>query len=164
MATHPKPTRAMFPGTFDPATNGHMDLIRRGAALFDELVVAVGENPGKTPLLGAADRAAILADATAGLDNVRVQRYTGLTVAFAAEVGATVLLRGLRSAADMQHELPVAHTNRAVAGVETLFLLPSPEVAFISSGLIRQIAAGGGDVTDLVPPAAVPALRKASRG
>ena len=149
-----KTTLAVFPGTFDPITNGHLDLIERGAALFDELIVAVGSNPDKAPLLPAGVRAEIVGKVVAGLDldNVRVEPYAGLTVDFARRVGAKVLLRGVRGSSDLHFEARVALTNRHMTGVETVFVLPSPEHAFISSGLIRQIVREGGDISSLVPP------------
>ena len=150
---------ALFPGTFDPVTNGHLDIIRRGAAMFDELIVAVGANPEKTSRLDRDRRAAIVRQVTAALPNVRVETYAGLTVEAAAAFGAAVILRGLRNAADFQHESQMAMTNRAVTGVETLFMMTSPDCSFITSSLVRQVAAGGGDVSALVPPEVLPHLR-----
>ena len=146
-----QPRVALFPGTFDPAHLGHIDIVRRGAALFDELVVAIGDNPEKEAFLDIDTRAAILTEAVAGLAHVRVETYTGLTVTFAEKVGAGVILRGIRHISDLDFELRMAVTNRAVTGIETLFIMPSPVCAFISSSLIRQIASGGGDVSALVP-------------
>jgi len=147
-------TLAVFPGTFDPITNGHVDLIERGAGLFDELIVAVGSNPEKTSLLSASERTGLVRQVVAGLnlDNVRVETYAGLTVDFARRVGAKALLRGIRGGSDLHFEAQVAQTNRHMTGIETVFVLPSPEYAFISSGLIRQIAREGGDISGLVPP------------
>jgi pantetheine-phosphate adenylyltransferase len=150
-------TLAVFPGTFDPITNGHVDVIERGAALFDELIVAVGSNPEKTPLLPAPVRVEIVREVVAGLDleNVRVESYGGLTVDFARRAAAKVLLRGIRDGLDLHFEAQVALTNRHMTGIETVFVLPSPEYAFISSSLIRQIAREGGDISSLVPPEVV---------
>jgi len=145
-------TTAVFPGTFDPITNGHLDVIRRGAAIFDELIVAIGVNPEKTSRFEQERRAAIVGEVTAEIPNVRVECYTGLTVDAVARLGATVILRGIRNSADLQHESQMAMTNRAVGGVETVFIMTSPECAFIASSLVRQIAAAGGDVSALVPP------------
>lgn len=149
---------AIFPGTFDPITNGHLDLIRRGSAVVDELVVGVGENPEKRSMLDQSTRVAIVAQAVSTLENVRVEGYSGLTLHFAQRCGATLMLRGLRDAGDLHFEQPTALTNRAVAGLETIFLLASPECSYISSSLIRQIAQCGGDVTELVPPEVLPHL------
>jgi len=147
-------TLAVFPGTFDPITNGHVDVIERGAALFDELIVAVGSNPDKTPLLPVSVRTEIVRKVVAALDleNVRVESYAGLTVDFARRVAAKVLLRGVRDGLDLHFEAQVALTNRHMTGVETVFVLPTPEYAFISSSLIRQIVREGGDISSLVPP------------
>lgn len=143
---------AVFPGTFDPATHGHLDVIRRGRKLFDELVVAVGHNPEKKALFTHEERAQMLRELVADLPDVRVATFGGLTVDFARQVGAAAILRGIRNSHDLQFELQVALTNRVVAGVETVFIMTSTEYAFISSSLIKQISAMGGDVSALVPP------------
>jgi len=157
--TKHKPKTAVFPGTFDPITNGHLDIIRRGSRLFDELVVAVGENPEKASTLGHAERGEIVRQTVADMPNVRVEKYTGLTVDFVRRIGADTILRGIRNGADLQFEFEVAFTNRAAAGVETVFMMTSAEHAFISSRLIRQIASMGGDVSALVPPQVPPHIR-----
>jgi len=154
---------AVFPGTFDPVTNGHLDVIQRGRGLFDELIVAVGDNPDKPALFTQAERADLIRRLLADLPNVRVATFTGLTVDYAASIGAAVILRGIRNISDLQFEFQIALTNRAVAGVETVFIMTSTEFAFTSSSLIKQIAAMGGDVSALVPPAVVEAMR-AKRG
>jgi len=150
---------AVFPGTFDPITLGHLDLIRRGATLFEQLIVGVGENPEKMCLLKSNERAEIVCQCVEDLPNVCVESYRGLTVDFARRCGAGVLLRGIRDAADLAVETAVAHTNRHVSGVETVFLLPSPQFAYISSRLVRQVAQGGGDVSDFVPAPVVKRLQ-----
>lgn len=147
---------AIFPGTFDPMTNGHLDVIRRGSSLFDELVVAVGQNPGKTSLLGHALRAEIVSEIVADMPGVRVESYSGLTIDFARRAGASVILRGIRNSGDLQFEFQVALTNRTVGGIETVFIMTNPQYAFTSSSLIRQIAAMGGDVSALVPAQVLP--------
>ena len=147
---------AVFPGSFDPLTNGHLDVIQRGAEMFDELVVAISANPDKTPMLNLSTRTAIVRKAVRGIPNVRVRTYRGLTVDFVRRSRSSVILRGIRDAADLHVELPMAMTNRAVAGVETVFILTSPAYAFISSNLTRQIARMGGDVSALVPPEVLP--------
>ena len=151
MADH-KRRVGVFPGTFDPITNGHLDVIRRGSLLFDELVVAVGDNPEKPALLDRDQRVRLVAEVVSGLENVRVAEFDGLTVDFARKVGAAALLRGIRNSSDLQFEFQVALTNRAVAGVETVFIMTSTEFAFTSSSLIKEIARMGGDVSSLVPP------------
>lgn len=162
MGNHHK-TLAVFPGMFDPLTNGHLDIIRRGAALFDELVIAVGENPDKPGLFDAATREEIIRQAAGELPNVRVEIYHGLTVDFVRRLGAKVILRGIRNSIDAHHEFQLAAANRAVAGLETVFLMPAPQHAFTSSSLIRQIASLGGDVASMVPPAVLPHLANAMR-
>ncbi|MCL2701049.1 MAG: pantetheine-phosphate adenylyltransferase [Phycisphaerae bacterium] len=151
---------AVFPGMFDPVTLGHVDVIRRGAALFDEIVVGVGRNPLKTALLTTAQRLTILRDVLADLPNVRVEEFDGLTVDFARRLGAAAILRGIRDSSDLRYELQIALTNRAVTGVETVFIMTSPELAFTSSTLIKQIASMGGDVSKLVPPAVLPYIQR----
>ncbi|HOD84648.1 MAG TPA: pantetheine-phosphate adenylyltransferase, partial [Phycisphaerae bacterium] len=146
------PRLGLFPGTFDPITNGHLDIIRRGRGLFDQLVVAVGDNPEKHSLLNADERAAIIREVVADMDNVRVEIFTGLTVDLARRLGATAILRGLRNTTDLHFEFQVALTNRVVAGIETVFVITASEWAFTSSSLIRQIARMGGDVSAMVPP------------
>ena len=154
-----KTTRlAVFPGAFDPITNGHLDIIKRGAALFDELVVAVGNNPAKTSLLEPETRVEIIREVTADMPGVRVDMFSGLTVDFAASVDAAAILRGIRDSSDLHFEYDVALTNRVVAGIETVFVIPSTEHAFTSSSLIKQIARMGGDVSAMVPPAVLPHL------
>jgi len=144
---------AVFPGMFDPITLGHVDVIRRGAKLFDQLVIAVGKNPLKSPLLSVTQRLEIIREVVADVPNVVVQEFEGLTVDFARRLGADVILRGIRNSSDLQYELQIALTNRAVAGVETVFIMTSTQYAFTSSTLIKQIASMGGDVSSLVPPA-----------
>ena len=153
----------IFPGTFDPITNGHLDVIERGRVLFDELIVAIGQNPEKRHLFDLEERVQMvseLADALAG--SVRVQTYRGLTVDFARSVGATAILRGLRNVSDLHHEFQLALTNRSVAEMETVFIMTGESYAFTSSSLIKQIAAAG-DVDRLrrlVPPLVIDRLKR----
>lgn len=147
---------AVFPGTFDPITNGHLDVIRRGAGLFEQLIVAVGDNPQKASMLSQTERAAIIREVVADIPNVKVEVFTGLTVDFVKRVGAAVILRGIRNSVDLHFEFQVALTNRVVAAVETVFILTSTEYAFTSSELIKQIAKMGGDVSALVPAQVLP--------
>ena len=150
---------AIFPGTFDPITNGHLDVIKRAAGMFDELVVGVGDNPDKNSLLDRSRRLQIVDEVTADIPNVRAESYTGLTIDFARKVGAAVIVRGLRNASDLGTELRMAMTNRAASGIETVFIVPDPACALISSSLVRQVARGGGDVSSMVPPQALAGLR-----
>lgn len=150
----------MFPGAFDPVTNGHLDVIKRGRKLFDELVVAVGNNPEKQDLFTPAERMGILEALVADLPDVRVASYTGLTVDFARKIGAAAILRGIRNTSDLQFEFQIALTNRQVAGIETVFIMTSVEYAFTSSSLIKQVAAMGGDVSALVPPGVAERIRQ----
>ncbi len=159
MSDHAK-TVAVFPGSFDPITHGHVDVIHRGAELFDELIVAVGENPEKEPFLDQQERAEIIRQVVADLPAVRVETFTGLTADFARRVDATAIVRGIRNSSDLHFEVQVALTNRMVAGVETVFLVTSPEHAFTSSSLIRQIAQMGGDISAMVPQAALERIRR----
>ncbi|MBI1370909.1 MAG: pantetheine-phosphate adenylyltransferase [Planctomycetes bacterium] len=135
---------ALFPGTFDPVTNGHLDIIRRAQGLFDELVVAIGTNPAKADLFSPEDRRAIIAEiADDEKLDVSVEVYTGLTVDFAKKRGANVMLRGLRNATDLAFEFQLATANRAIADIETVFIMSGEAFGFTSSSLIKQIAAGG---------------------
>jgi len=149
----------MFPGTFDPPTNGHLDVIRRAAALYDEVIVAVGKNPGKNGLLSLEDRAALLERVVADLPNVTVTHYDGLTIRLAKTVGAGVILRGIRDSMDLQNEAQMAEVNRCAGGAETVFLPTSAANAFLSSQLVRQIVRGGGDVSAMVPAAVLEHLK-----
>jgi pantetheine-phosphate adenylyltransferase len=156
---------AVYPGSFDPLTRGHLDLIRRGAGLFDRLVVAVLVNPEKDPFLPEADRVELIAREVRGENRVEVRAFRGLVAHLAAEVGAGWLLRGVRSAADLEFELPMAHSNHLLAeGVETVFLPARPELAFISSRLVREIARSCGDLRPFVTPGVAKALLARVRG
>lgn len=149
---------AIFPGTFDPFTNGHLDITRRASRLFGRVIVAVAQNPQKAELNNHSARASVIRQCVADMPNVTVESFCGLTVDFCRKVGSGVLLRGIRNSSDLQAEIQMAMTNRTVAGVETVFLLTSPEHAFLSSSLIRQIASMGGDVSAMVPPAVLESL------
>lgn len=156
---------AVFPGSFDPPTYGHLDVIRRGRRLFDRLVVAVGRHPGKDPLFTPAERVEMLRDLIRdivreepGEADVLVESFSGLTVDFARQVGATVLLRGIRNLSDLQSEVQQALTNRQVAGLETAFIVAGQDFAYTSSSLIKQVTAMGRDLKALktmVPPLVV---------
>lgn len=143
--------RAIFPGSFDPITNGHMDVVRRGMKLFDELIIAVGRSPIKNQLFKPKERVEMIAELIEGLPGVSVESFEGLTVEYAARREASVILRGLRSLTDVQYEFQLAMTNRAVAGIETIFIMTSEQYGFTSSTLIREIASLGGDLSNLIP-------------
>lgn len=151
-------TVAVCPGSYDPVTLGHLDVVRRGARLFDEVVLAVATNSTKQPLLPLADRVALAEAAVADIPGVRVAVVPGLLVDFCRDVGADVLLKGLRNGADYDAELPMALMNRHLSGVETVFLPADRSVAHIASSLVKDVARHGGRVDDLVPPGVVEVL------
>jgi len=152
---------ALYPGSFDPATFGHMDLIARGAGLFDRLVVAVADNPRKRATFTVEERIAILRRHAKKHRNVEVATFTGLAVDFAKANGLATLLRGVRTASDFEFEFQMAMTNRSLApGIETVFMMPSEEYAFLSSTLIKEVVGAGGDAGRWVPKDVERALRK----
>ncbi len=152
--------RAIFPGSFDPITKGHLDVIERGRKLFDELIVAVGRSPIKNPLFTPEERVEMIAELIADMSNVEVECFDCLTVEYAAKKEADVILRGLRSLTDVHYEFELAMTNRAVAGIETVFVMTSESYGFTSSTLTRQVASLGGDVSNLIPDSVYQRLRK----
>ena len=156
--------RAIFPGSFDPITNGHLDVINRGMKLFDELVIAVGRSPVKNQLFTPEERVEMIAELTRELPAVSVEAFEGLTVEYAAGKHADVILRGLRSLTDVQYEFQLAMTNRAVAGIETIFIMTSEQYGFTSSTLIREIASLGGDLSNLIPNSIHKRLKKRLKG
>jgi len=139
----------IFPGQFDPITNGHLDVIRRGVCLFDELVVAVGVNPDKRELLPLDERVKIVEELLRDIPGTRAARYEGLTVDFARSIGATAILRGIRDVTDLRYEFQLALANRAVGGIETVFIMTGDQHALTSSSLIRQAVALGADLSRL---------------
>ena len=145
--------RAVCPGSFDPVTNGHVDVIARAAALYDELVVAVLVNPGKAGLFDVEERMGLLREAVVDLPNVTVDRFEGLLVDYCRHRDIPVIVKGLRAVGDFEYELQMAQMNRELAGVETLFMPTAPQVGHLSSSLVKQIARFGGDVSSLVPKA-----------
>jgi pantetheine-phosphate adenylyltransferase len=157
-------TTALYPGSFDPVTFGHLDVIHRATAVFDRVVVGVLVNPRKSPMLGLEERIAALADALkedALDDKVEVAGFDGLTVDFCAKIGATFIVRGLRAVSDFESELSMAHTNRKLApDIDTIFFMTALEHAYLSSSLVKEIAAFGGDVSRFVPAAAVRRLKR----
>jgi pantetheine-phosphate adenylyltransferase len=140
---------AVFPGQFDPITNGHLDVIQRGVRMFDELIVAVGVNPEKRELLSLNERLDIISRLVKPIPGASARKYTGLTVDFVKRVKATVILRGIRDVSDLRYEFQMAQVNRAVGGVDTVFMMTDERYALISSSLIRQIMEMGGDVRNL---------------
>ncbi len=145
-------TRALYAGTFDPPTFGHLDLVARGARLFDHLVVAVAENSRKAPLLTPAERVALIRANTLAHANVEVVTFSGLVVDYAQKNGMDVLLRGLRTVSDFEYEYQMALTNRALEPtIDTAFVMPSQEYAFLSSSLIKEVMSNGGDAARWLP-------------
>jgi pantetheine-phosphate adenylyltransferase len=143
--------RAIFPGSFDPITNGHLDVISRGLSIFDELIVAVGRSPLKDQLFSPEERVEMIAELIKDLPGVSVEGFNGLTVEYARQKKANVILRGLRSLTDVNYEFELAMTNRSVTGIETVFVMTTEQYGFISSTLVRQVASLGGDISKLVP-------------
>lgn len=144
---------AIYPGSFDPITNGHLDLIRRGSALFDKLIVAILRNDEKRPLFGVEERMHMLRDVTSELPNVEVGSFGGLLVDYASERGASVILRGIRAVSDYEYELQMALMNRRLRPeIETVFLMAGEAYSFISSRLVKEVIRLGGNIGDLVPP------------
>ena len=143
--------RAVCPGSFDPVTLGHLDIVRRSSVLFDEVVVAIGTNVTKNRLFTADERIAMLERACADLPNVRVEGFTGLVTTFCRDRGIGAIVKGLRAASDFDYELQMAQMNSSLTGVETVFLPTSPERGFVSSSLVKEVAGFGGDVSAFVP-------------
>ena len=142
---------ALCPGTFDPVTNGHLDVIERAAERFDAVIVGVLDNPTKQPLFGVDERVQMLKEVTAGLGNVEVDSFTGLLVEYATRRGAGVVVKGLRAVTDFEFEIQMAQMNHQLTGLETLFMTTSPNWSFLSSSLVKEVARFGGDVSGLVP-------------
>jgi pantetheine-phosphate adenylyltransferase len=151
--------RAVCPGSFDPVTHGHLDVIGRASRLFDEVVVAVGVNQSKNRLFSADERLDMLRQACAGWDNVRVAGFTGLLTDFCAAEGVDAIVKGLRAVSDFDYELQMAQMNASLTDVETVFMPTSPEWSFLASSLVKEVARFGGDVSDLVPGFVHEALR-----
>ena len=147
-----KKVTAVYPGSFDPPTNGHLDLIQRGSRIFDHLIVAILRNPDKTPLFSVGDRKRMLEELTEDIKNVSVDTFDGLTVEFAAKVKAGAMLRGIRALSDYEYELQIAMMNRKLSPeLETVFMMPAEQYSYLSSRLVREAARLGGDVSTLVP-------------
>jgi len=146
--------RAVYPGSFDPPTNGHLDLIQRGSKIFEELVVAILRNPDKTPMFSVAERREMLQELTADLSNVRIDTFDGLMVEYAKSIDAMCVLRGIRAISDYEYELQMALMNRKIEPtLETVFMMPADKYSYVSSRLVREVAQVGGPVKGLVPEA-----------
>ncbi len=151
----------VYPGSFDPLTNGHLDVLQRAARLFDRVIIAVASNESKTPLFTLAERAALVQEATAAMPNVETDYFDGLLVDYVARRGATAVVRGLRAVSDFEFEFQLALMNRKLnEQIETLFLMPKDTYSFLSSRLVKEIARLGGDVSSFVPPNVQAALRQ----
>jgi pantetheine-phosphate adenylyltransferase len=152
--------RALYPGSFDPPTYGHLDLIRRGQSLFGKLTVAVAVNPAKAPLFTPEERIECLREQLRGLDGIEITHFRGLVVEYCQQNGFAVILRGLRTVSDFEFEYQMALTNRALApNVETVFVMPNEKYSYISSRLIKEVLEGGGDVSKFLPPEVEARLR-----
>ncbi len=156
-------TTALCPGSFDPPTNGHVDVITRAAGIFDRVVVAVVGNPSKQPLFTAAERVSLLEVLFADVDTVEVAAFDGLLVTFARSKGADVIIKGLRGASDFDYELQMAQMNSTLEGLETMFLPTSPAMGYLSSSLVREVGRLGGNVESLVPKVVAKALEERLR-
>ena len=144
--------RAICPGSFDPVTNGHLDIIGRAASLYDEVVVAVFVNQSKSSLFTVDERREMLSEVTADYPNVTVDTFQGLVVDYCRVHGIPVIVKGLRAVSDFDYELQMAQMNRGLAGIDTLFMPTNPEYSFLASSLVKEIARWGGDISSLVPP------------
>jgi pantetheine-phosphate adenylyltransferase len=152
---------AVYPGSFDPVTNGHLDVIRRAAGIFDKVIVGVGRNVGKAPLFTTEERVSLIETAVSDLQNVEVQSFDGMLVAFAKQHGASVLVKGLRAISDFEYEFQMALANRHLdPSVETMFLMTSAEYQFLSSSIVKEMVRVGGDCSPLVPAVVMDALRR----
>jgi pantetheine-phosphate adenylyltransferase len=155
---------AVYPGTFDPITNGHQDLVRRAASVFERVIVAIASNPNKAPMFPLDKRVALAREVLSDIGNVEVMGYSGLTVDFARQHGVQVVVRGLRAVSDFEFEFQLANMSRHLSReLETVFLTPQEQFTFISSTLVREIAVLGGDVNEFVHPVVAAELRKMKR-
>jgi pantetheine-phosphate adenylyltransferase len=156
-----KKVTAIYPGSFDPPTNGHLDLVERGSKIFDELIVAVLRNSEKTPLFSIGERRNMLEELTSSFKNVRVDVFDGLTVHYASRVKASAVLRGIRALSDYEYELQMALMNRKLRPeLETVFMMPAEKYSYLSSRLVREVARLGGDISKLVPEIVEQRLRE----
>lgn len=144
--------RAVFPGSFDPITLGHLDILERSIPLFDEIIIGVGSNSEKKYMFPISKRMAFIEETFSEYKSISVAKYQGLTIEFCKKVQANFIIRGLRNPADFEFEKAIAHTNRKLSGIETVFLLTSAKTSFISSSIVREVISNRGDYTQLVPP------------
>jgi len=158
------PDIAVYPGTFDPITNGHLDIIERASRHVATVVVAVSQNPGKLPLFTLGGRVAIAKEATAGIGTVEVDSFEGLLVDYCVRRGARLVIKGLRAVSDFEYEMQMAQMNHRLAGVETLFMVANPTFSFLSSSLVKEVARFGGSVDGLVPPDVARRLKERNGG
>jgi pantetheine-phosphate adenylyltransferase len=156
--------KAIYPGTFDPVTNGHIDIIERAHLRFETIVVAVSQNPGKTPLFNLEERIGMVKEVVAGQKGVEVDSFDGLLVDYAKRRGIGILVKGLRAVTDFEYELQMAQMNHRLAEVETLFMVATPSHSFLSSSLVKEIARFGGDVTAFVPTEVARKMKERFRG
>ncbi|MFD2177067.1 pantetheine-phosphate adenylyltransferase [Veronia pacifica] len=153
-------TRVIYPGTFDPITNGHLDLVERAASMFDEVIVGIAASPSKKPLFSLKERVEMAEDVTSHLKNTKVVGFSGLLVDFAKQYDANILVRGLRAVSDFEYEFQLANMNRRLMPeLESVFLTPSEENSFISSTLVKEVALHGGDTSGFVAPSTLAALK-----
>lgn len=153
-------TTVVCPGSFDPVTLGHLDVFRRAAELFDDVVVCVVVNPNKSGTFTVEERFAMIREVTTDLPGLRVDSFSGLLVDYCVEIGATAVVKGLRDSTDYDYELPMAHMNRSISGVDTVFLPTKSDLSFVSSSLCREVTRLGGDVSHLLPDTVAVALRE----
>ena len=155
-----KYVRALFPGSFDPITNGHIDVIMRSAKMFDEIIIGVGDSPQKDYMFTGTERLEMISEIVKDIPEVRAERFSGLTVDFASKIDAQVIVRGLRDLSDVHYEFQLALTNRTLTGIETVFVMTSETKGFISSTLIREVVKHKGDVSGMVPKNVSDMLKK----
>jgi pantetheine-phosphate adenylyltransferase len=153
-------TTALVPGSFDPPTNGHLDVVSRVASVFERVVVGIVRNPSKTPLFSAEERLGMLTDACAEWPHVEIACFDGLLVDFARDVGADVIVKGLRAMTDFDYELQLAQMNRHLSGIMTMFVATKPALGYLSSSLVKEVSSFGGSVDELVPDAVALALKE----
>jgi len=157
--------RAIYPGTFDPLTNGHLDIIERSAKIFDEIVVAIGDNPDKNPLFSVAERATMIKKATSHLPNITIVKFNSLLVDLSSELNSNIIIRGIRTATDFEYESQMTYANNSLKKeLETIYLMPSLEYSFVSSSLVRTLLKFDGKIEHLVPKAILEDIERKRKG